>query len=568
MQKLILILILVGVFVFGCSPSVSPTVEPTTVGEFEAFAMPMGQYPGYVIYPNSQLRTALPANATYVRENRIGTFRQGYQEWSMPIYRTAADANIPLVTVTNTYSGRTERWPIPTYALPAPEADAHLGVLSLATNLFYESWATEWTSSTAISAGGMVAYALTGNGITPNTNHRTTASGISMANGQITREDFIDPVTGELNVNTFAIYHALNISLPANILSKTYIAPAIGGEEAGSAGSNGIPMGAIFAIPSSVDVDALNVHPFTRLLLRAARDYGMYVTDGNGSPLYNGLSIATTRVEIGLVEELYGLDSNTFLFQVQEEIGAVIRQYGIYRVTLPNGTAVPPASITPAVNTATPTASPSFTPTRTPTRIPTATATRTPSIVPVSATPTVVNTASTAVSSVTRTPTLTPTPTPTITPSAVGTPSVTSTPIPAGFFIQIYTLNAVVPTNTNFYVQVLMVHVNRATGGGVRGIAFECTLSPESRLIGISTESGDFFPAGSIINNRSFPYTDWTYYRARAPRLITEDGLLLTMTIRAVSTGTLRIRCQSEVEMGNRVYRSIPIPTLTLTASN
>lgn len=566
MRKLILMLILIGVFVFGCSSLDAPTIVPTSAGEFEAFAMPMGQYPGYVIYPSSQLRTILPANATYVRENRIGTFRQGYQEWSMPIYRTPADANIPLVTVTNTYSGRIERWPIPTYALPAPEADAHLGVLSMATNLFYESWATEWVNSSNIRAGGMVAYPLGGNGITPNPNHRTTASGISMANGQITREDFIDPATGDLNPNILAIYHALNISLPANILSRTYIAPAIGGEEAGSAGSNGIPMGAIFAIPASVDVDSLNVHPFTRLLLRAARDYGMYVTDGNGSPLYNGLSIATTRVEIGLVEELYGLDSNTFLFQVQEEIGAVIRQYGIYRVTLPSGTAIPPASITPAVGTSTPTVTPlpSSTPTRTPTR--TVTATRT-AITPM-ASPTATNTIISVTPSATRTASPASTPMPTVTPSSVNTPIVTPTSIPAEFFIQLYTLNTTVVTNTNFYVQVFMVHVNRAAGGGIKGIAFECTLFPESRLIGISTISGDFFPAGSTINNRSFPYTDWTYYRARSSRLITEDGLLLTMTIRAISPGSLRIRCQSEVEMGNRVYRSVSIPALIMTASN
>jgi hypothetical protein len=431
------------------------------------------------LYPSSPLRTLIPANATYVQETRIGTFRQGQQGWGTPTYRVSAGTTIPLVTITNTSSGRVERWPIPTTAIPAPEADAHMVVIHYGTGMVYEFYAAIWTSATTITAGGMVAFPLSSNGISNPTYRRTTASGLALTNGIVSREDFSNPSTGALD-SSRQINHALSLHLPPALLgTNTYIAPAVGGEASGQAGANGIPMGALFALPRNLNPDTISgLHPFTQRLLRAARDYGLYVSDATGTPLYNNKYIGTIEVETGLLAQLYGVSNDDLISRIQSEIYSVIQTYGIYRVNggsssptqvpsatatrtptaiilPPTNTPVPTATMTrtlPPTNTLVPTATrtPSRTPSRTPTatrtptptRTPTgaATATRTPTFTPTatwtpSRTPSQTPTA-TRTPTPTRTPTRTPTGaatatrTPTFTPTATRTPTWTNTPLP------------------------------------------------------------------------------------------------------------------------------------------
>lgn len=283
----------------------------------------------------SPFNMRIPQGATYARETRIGTFRYGYEEWSMPVTRVAPGENVPTISVINRYSGRVEHWPIPRSAQPAPESDAHMGVMHPDSNVIYEMWDATWIDSNTIRAGGMMSFPLDGSGVSDPPHYRVTAAGFAVSAGMIMREDFTDPASGALTP-VRPIQHALTMSLPFDLVAHDeYIAPAVGGEIMGSAGSNGVPMGAHFALPPTLDVDSLNVHPLTRELLRAARDYGIYVNDTNGTPTYNGKYVGAIRIEPGLVQDLYGTAHNDLLTGIQAEIYDVIQSYGIYRITLP-----------------------------------------------------------------------------------------------------------------------------------------------------------------------------------------------------------------------------------------
>jgi hypothetical protein len=147
----------------------------------------------------------------------------------------------------------------------------------------------------------------------------------------VTREDF--DAGGTLDPN-LPILHALSLRLPYTMISPGgFVAPAIGGESSGTDYSeNRVPMGARFAIPPGVDVDSLAVHPFTKALLRAARDYGMFVTDASGTGTYNGGNIGRLRVEPGLLQAMFGVPDDSLLSLVEDEIGAVVAQFGVHRV--------------------------------------------------------------------------------------------------------------------------------------------------------------------------------------------------------------------------------------------
>lgn len=309
-------------------PTSSPTVLPTQSSQPQVTTQPGSGVVGKVLYPNGFITQKIPSNAVYTLEPRIGTFRQSWEEWSMPIYRIGASDNVPLVTIQNTYSGRTEHWPIPRSARPAPEADAHMGVMDLKNNVMYEFWEFAW-SGDSIRAGGMKSFPLNGNGISNPTNQRVTAAGLAVTAGMVVREDFIDS-NGKVNTNA-SINHALAMAIPIRITKPTgFVAPAVGDEQKGT---GDIPMGARFALPRNANIDNLSVHPLTKIILRAAKDYGIYINDCNSAPDYKGKAIGTIRIEPGLTKEFWNVENNDFVSIIEREVFAVVEQYGLYRIT-------------------------------------------------------------------------------------------------------------------------------------------------------------------------------------------------------------------------------------------
>lgn len=286
-----------------------------------------------VLSPGSPFNTRIPSNATYTLEPRIGTFKFAREIYSSPIFRLKPDEQPRLVRITNDYSGRVEKWPMPRWAQPATGIDHHMVIIH--GNTSYELWNARWVDRRRIRAGGMYAFPLNDDGITDVPNQRLNAGGWSTLAGMVMREDYLDPLTGQLDP-TRPINHALVISLPRQIITpNAFVYPAVGGFADGTAGPEGLPTGALFALPRTLNVDTLNVHPITKELLRAARDYGLYLNDANGNPLYQNKYVATLRSEPGLIQEVYGVTNDAITDQIGAEIFNVVKQHGIYRVTMP-----------------------------------------------------------------------------------------------------------------------------------------------------------------------------------------------------------------------------------------
>jgi hypothetical protein len=495
-------------------------------------------------YPLSPMRNLIPTNAGYTRENRIGSFRPGYEEWQCPVYRVPASESHPLVRITNTYSGRVENWPIPRYAQPAAEEDAQMCIVNLANGMVYEMFEARWTSNTTISAGGMVAFPLNSTGISNPTHYRVNAAGFANTNGMIKREDFMN-ANGQLDPNDTVINHALNMNIPRSILApNVFIPPAVGGEESGQDPVNGLPVGALLALPRTVNVDTLNVHPFTRAVLRAVRDYGIYIFGSNNAPQYNGNNVGTLEVEPGVMPALYGGTSNNdYISLIQSEIYTVIAQYGLYRVS---------GNIT---GTATPVPTSNATATLVP---PTATLVPpTATLVPPTSTPRPTNTP--VPPTVTPRPTDTGggqngTPTATLPPTNTPVPP-TATPPPTGAL----GTRIVIPTTTirvgnTFTVSIMLDNPALAAGGGVDAAEVECTLTPENRLTGQNVTAGSAFGPNPVIVSRNFPYTDWMMFaisQSGSNPPVTVSGSIVNLTIRAARRGQATITCTVEIITAN-----------------
>lgn len=278
---------------------------------------------------DSPFNQPIPQGAVYTRETRVSTIRQNFEDYSVNLYRVSGEVP-PEVRVVNRYSGRTVYWPIPTYAQPTTGSDRHLAVR--VAGVSYEFWDARWRdNATWIRAGGMLDFPLDGLGISDPPNYRVVAAGFAITAGMVLYEDFLTPGS-ELSLAD-PIDHALTMSLPFDLVQPdTFVAPAVGGEELGR-NPAGVPIGARFALPRSLNVDALGVDPLVRELCRALRDYGVFLNDTNGTPQYQGGFVGAIRIEPGLTLELTGVVNDSYLNTVAAQMAAVLEQYGLWRVT-------------------------------------------------------------------------------------------------------------------------------------------------------------------------------------------------------------------------------------------
>jgi hypothetical protein len=293
----------------SASPSASPSPTPKLITPANLKAP---------LFNGSVFTRRIPDTATYTKEDRIGTLRPSLESYSMPIYRIKED--VPLVKIINNYGGRTENWPIPSNAKTSTGEDRTLAVFDQAHQMIYEMWDAKWQSDGSIHAGGMKNFAMNGDGLSHPRNQRVTASGFAGVAGMIIREDGT------------SINHALNISIPHQLIKKdSYISPAINGESAGD-NTGDIPLGTHLALPKSLNVDELNVHPFTKALARSLRDYGAYVSDRNNAGQYQGKYIATVKVEPGVTQTLYKSSNDALNPTIQKQMYDIFQKYGLYRV--------------------------------------------------------------------------------------------------------------------------------------------------------------------------------------------------------------------------------------------
>ena len=66
-------------------------------------------------------------------------------------------------------------------------------------------------------------------------------------------------------------------------------------------------MGALLAIPPSVDIDALGLSTYGKVIARAAQDYGVYVVDRGGSGITFLAEYGDPDIQLGRAQRRAGM---------------------------------------------------------------------------------------------------------------------------------------------------------------------------------------------------------------------------------------------------------------------
>jgi hypothetical protein len=161
--------------------------------------------------------------------------------------------------------------PLPPDARVAEGTDKHIVVWQPATDTMWELWVAEHQNGTWTAQWGGKMRHVSRNrgfffdpsGIQPG----ATATSLPLVGGMITQADL---ARGEIN-------HALAMAIP-NARYAVWAYPAQR-SDGGNRSALAVPEGARFRLDPAVDVDGLQVPPFTKMLARAAQRYGIYVRD-------------------------------------------------------------------------------------------------------------------------------------------------------------------------------------------------------------------------------------------------------------------------------------------------
>ncbi len=302
---------------------VAPAQQNKTKGQPEkvrrtepASTVPMGSSltmkPGREFAANSYVHRRLPDNAEidphsagYVREllRQIKTFygvaNVNIHEYSPPVYLVAA--NQPTVRVKAwdrndpkwAFPPLQEQWrnvPLPETFLASPGTDQEAIVYQPATGRYWEFWQMQKTGAKATNSagrsvdewgarwGGRIEDLAHSPGFFPPTpegfKFGTTATSLCLLAGLMTIEE---QQRGVIN-------HALHIAV-VEALSSRWSQPAqrSDGQVTLAQNPEAIPEGATFRLPASLNLDALDMDPYARMIARAVQKYGLVVRDKSGA---------------------------------------------------------------------------------------------------------------------------------------------------------------------------------------------------------------------------------------------------------------------------------------------
>lgn len=239
--------------------------------------------------------TTDPATRDFIATSLQGvsiTTWANWNEYSHPI--TFASASDPRATVTDyNDASRSGIYNVPATAPIALGSDKHMHIINPARSHIDEAWATTRQSPTAYRVGRHHRIDLYGTGLGPQAGVR--AYGGSAVGGLI-RAWETTPTHAKY---TGKIQHALAVAVDRVQLyyssgwsgydatgygtAKGYVWPATEQDWGSETTYKGqVPMGAYFAIPPSVDINALGLTAEGRMVAQALQDFGAYVTDATG----------------------------------------------------------------------------------------------------------------------------------------------------------------------------------------------------------------------------------------------------------------------------------------------
>lgn len=251
------------------APVVPPIVPPLSgVQPWYGSASPFNQ----PIAPGSTVDAGSPAMIERLVAGAGGGFAIAARAWTTPFYE--ASSATPKTRVALTASWAPKRVlagvPIPSAAIPDPQADAHLSIVDASSGCEYDFWQAKRAADGSWSASWANAIKLTGNGIYER-GLATTASGFANGLGKIRPEEL---AAGEIN-------HALFFAFPSTKAGGP-VAPATS-SDGRSTVAGAIPEGARLQLDPALDLETLGLAPWQKTIARALQRYGMILGDSGGT---------------------------------------------------------------------------------------------------------------------------------------------------------------------------------------------------------------------------------------------------------------------------------------------
>jgi hypothetical protein len=189
-----------------------------------------------------------------------------------PVARVQLDPGSWKLSMQKTF----EAVPIPPAAVPAPGLDAHMTVWQPSTDHFWEFFkARKLSDGWHANYGGAMSSASR----SPGYYNVDSWPGLSQSWWGATATS-LPVIAGTIMISELqagVIPHALALNIPW-ALPRTYSWPAQR-TDGTSTDPNAIPEGARFRLDPTLNIDALNLPPMTRMMAKAVQRYGMIVRD-------------------------------------------------------------------------------------------------------------------------------------------------------------------------------------------------------------------------------------------------------------------------------------------------
>lgn len=219
---------------------------------------------------NSIWNTAIGSGATFESSGGTktakllsgGTYINSNNGYSISV--NIASTSDPTATVSVSSPSNTFSHRMPTGATISAGSDGNLDVV--VGQYLYEYWQVTKNSNTSYSANSGYKVDLLGSGI--NTGIR--AASFSTLGGLIRATE----------LTNLSITHAIVMAIPTSYAKHGYVWPAASEDWNGSTAYSGtIPLGSLFSIPGTVNLNSLGLTNQGLALARALQDYGVYVGD-------------------------------------------------------------------------------------------------------------------------------------------------------------------------------------------------------------------------------------------------------------------------------------------------
>lgn len=268
------------------APTASPTATPTTApvtgtrdaglqpfSSTSAWNMPIGSGVKFEAATGSRTASLLSGPKAVINRD----------QWSVTV--SQATTSDPSATINGSRNKATFTALVPKSAGPTGGDDRHVTVVQPDRRTAYDIYKWETYSGSTVQTQIVNKVDLAGSGI----GIGARAAGVPSVAGLIRAEE----------LRNGHIPHALALAVPGSVLKQGPVWPATRQDaDAATSYTGQVPMGALFAIPSSVDVTRLGLSAEGVALARALQDYGAYVVDRAGNNvLYCELSCSSAGHE-------------------------------------------------------------------------------------------------------------------------------------------------------------------------------------------------------------------------------------------------------------------------------